>query len=79
MTLNRFMGSILMMVLFSVSPVAEAENLCVEVVATLEEFKEYTELTNDQVRLIAGRCYSVYVENEEQRVEREEREGVINN
>ena len=71
------MISILLVAFFSVSPLnvsdrVEAENLCIEIVATLEEYAEYTELTDEQVRAIAGRCYSVYVEAEERRSEEEQ-------
>jgi len=54
----------LFLVLFSLSGTSTAVNLCDEVVATLYEFREYTDLTDDQVRSIAGRCYTDYVDSQ---------------
>jgi|14_taG_2_1085336.scaffolds.fasta_scaffold46795_2 hypothetical protein len=56
----------LFLVLFSLSGTSTAVNLCDEVVATLYEFREYTDLTDEQVRAIAGRCYTDYVDSVEE-------------
>ncbi len=62
----------LFLVLFSMSATSTAVNLCDEVVATLWDFREYTELTDDQVKQIAGRCYEDFVESEERRAAEKE-------
>lgn len=54
----------LLIVLFSMSSTS-ATDLCDDIVATLHEFQVYTELNDSQVRQIAGRCYTDYVEREE--------------
>ncbi len=64
----------LLLVLFSMSATSTAVNLCDEVVSTLWDFREYTELTDNQVKEIAGRCYTDYVEREERRAEAEEKD-----
>ena len=56
----------LFLVLFSLSGTSTAVNLCDEVVATLYEYREYTQLTDQQVRSIAGRCYTDYVDSVEE-------------
>ena len=57
----------LILVLFSMaSATTSATSLCDEVVATLWEFKEYTELNDTQIKAIAGRCYTEYVESVEE-------------
>ena len=64
----------LILVLFSMtSATTSATNLCDEVVATLWDFKEYTELNDIQIKAIAGRCYTEYVESQERAAEQEER------
>ena len=62
----------LLLVLFSMSATSTAVNLCDEVVATLYEFREHTQLTDDQVKAIAGRCYVDFVESEERRAAEED-------
>ncbi len=62
----------LLLVLFSMSATSTAVNLCDEVVSTLWEYREYTQLTDDQVKQIAGRCYVDYVESEERRAAEED-------
>ena len=62
----------LILVLFSMtSATTSATNLCDEVVATLWDFKEYTELNDTQIKAIAGRCYTEYVESQELAAEQE--------
>ena len=65
----------LLLVLFSMSATSTAVNLCDEVVETLYEFREHTQLTDDQVKAIAGRCYGDYVESEERRAAEEEKKN----
>ena len=65
----------LILVLFSLTATSTAVSLCDEVVETLWDFKEYTELTDDQVKAIAGRCYGDYVEREERRAAEEKKNG----
>ena len=65
----------LLLVLFSMSATSTAVNLCDEVVSTLYEFREHTQLTDDQVKSIAGRCYGDYVESEERRAAEEKKNG----
>ena len=62
----------LILVLFSLTATSTAVSLCDEVVETLWDFREYTELSDDQVKAIAGRCYGDYVESEERRAAAEE-------
>jgi hypothetical protein len=57
----------LILVLFSMtSATTSATNLCDEVVATLWDFREYTELNDAQIKAIAGRCYTEYVDSVEE-------------
>ena len=65
----------LILVLFSLTATSTAVSLCDEVVETLWDFKEYTQLSDDQVKEIAGRCYGDYVEREERRAAEEKKNG----
>ncbi len=65
----------LFIVLFSMtSATSTAISVCDEVAATLVEFQQYTTLSDNDVRSIAGRCYNEYVESEERLEEKKNKD-----
>ena len=60
------MATLFIVLLSMTSATSTATSLCDEVVSTLVEFRQYTTLSDDDVRAIAGRCYIDYVESQKE-------------